>query len=415
MGGGGTLWIGLTRPDIWAAIAPVCPAPPQGTEKLALNALNLPVHIFHGDADPVVRKEGVREWVRQLKELDTRVEYTEYPGVAHNSWENAYANAQIFDWFGRFQRNPYPDRVRFVSDRLKYNSAYWVRLTGLTPGRPASIDARFTADNQIEITTADLESFDLDLAGHPRFSNNRPVRVTLDGRQLEAPADQLSFRREGDRWLAGKSAPSLGGKRPGAEGPMSEVIAARHIYVYGTADNPTAPEMQARVQQALRAAEWSVDRGPFWGRVMVFPRVVADRDVRPSDLESANLVLFGTRETNRLIAQFAGRLPLHLNQDAKDYGLVYVFPMDKHYVLISSGLPWWHTAPTVGGSGVPGRPASPFVNQVPAFGLMELEDYLLFEGSRDNPVASGRFDNNWRLAPAEAEKIKASGSVLLRD
>ena len=38
MGGGGTLWIGLTRPDIWAAIAPVCPAPPAGTFDLAANA-----------------------------------------------------------------------------------------------------------------------------------------------------------------------------------------------------------------------------------------------------------------------------------------------------------------------------------------------------------------------------------------
>ena len=29
MGGGGTLWLGLSRPDVWAAIAPVCPAAPE--------------------------------------------------------------------------------------------------------------------------------------------------------------------------------------------------------------------------------------------------------------------------------------------------------------------------------------------------------------------------------------------------
>ena len=28
MGGGGAIWLGLTRPDVWAAIAPVCPVPP---------------------------------------------------------------------------------------------------------------------------------------------------------------------------------------------------------------------------------------------------------------------------------------------------------------------------------------------------------------------------------------------------
>ena len=30
MGGGGTLWLGLTRPGLWAAIAPVCASVPPG-------------------------------------------------------------------------------------------------------------------------------------------------------------------------------------------------------------------------------------------------------------------------------------------------------------------------------------------------------------------------------------------------
>jgi len=77
MGGGGTLWIGLSRPDLWAAIAPVCPAPPDGTTELAPNALNYPVHFFQGGADPVVKPEGTREWVKRLQELGTTVEYTE--------------------------------------------------------------------------------------------------------------------------------------------------------------------------------------------------------------------------------------------------------------------------------------------------------------------------------------------------
>jgi len=54
MGGGGTLWLGLTRPDIWAAIAAVCPAPPLGIEELAGNALNFPVKLFQGQIDPLV-------------------------------------------------------------------------------------------------------------------------------------------------------------------------------------------------------------------------------------------------------------------------------------------------------------------------------------------------------------------------
>ena len=144
-------------------------------------------------------------------------------------------------------------------------------------------------------------------------------------------------------------------------------------------------------------------RGPFWGRVMVFPRVVADRDVRDSDLETANLVLFGTRGTNAIIERFGGRLPIHLDSALQRYGLVYVYPMNDRYVLVNSGLPWWEAGPA--GSG------SPFTGSVVAFQLAGFEDYLLFEGSTDNVVARGRFDNDWRVPASDAQAMLATGIV----
>jgi len=416
MGGGGTLWLGLTRPDVWAAIAPVCPAPPQGTENLAPNALNIPVRFCQGGADPVVRPAGVREWAKRLETLGTKVEYVEYPGVGHNSWENAYQDEKIFEWFGQFKRNPHPDRVRFVSNRYKYNKSFWVELDALTPGTLATIDARFTGKNRIEVTTSQLQGFTLNLAGHPQFAAKGPVEITIDGKRVEATtANPLSFKQEAGAWTLGKCEAGATAKRAGAEGPMGEVISTRHIYVYGTADNPPSAEMQARMRLASRAAEWSVDRGWFMGRVMVFPRVVADKDIRPSDLESSNLVLFGTPETNKLIAQFSDRLPMQLSKDASDYGLLYVFPIGEHYVLVNSGLPWWQT-PEAGAPRAPsGRRGSMFAGPIVAFGLTGLEDYLLFKGSADNPIAAGRFDTKWRLPEAEAAKIKASGVVSVKE
>src|SRR5215468_4569772 len=49
MGGGAALWLALTRPDLWAAVAPVCAATVPGSEELAANALNVPVRLFHGE------------------------------------------------------------------------------------------------------------------------------------------------------------------------------------------------------------------------------------------------------------------------------------------------------------------------------------------------------------------------------
>jgi len=408
MGGGGTFWIGLTRPDIWAAIAPVCPAPPNGTDEFAPNALHLPVHVFQGGADPVVQPANTREWVDRLERLGTRVEYTEYPGVGHDSWVNAYDNGQIFDWFGQFRRDPHPDRVRFVSDRYAYNTAYWVRLDALLPGRPATIDARFTDTNQLEVTTEALDGFTLYLAGHPQFRAGRPVAIEIDGERLDAPAvDSVSFSRRDGVWAAAAYAAAPGAKRPGLEGPMREAIAGRHIYVYGTAGGPTQEELAARRERAEHAANWSVYRGAFMGRVMVYPRVAADREVRPSDLADANLVLFGTPETNTLIAQYKDSLPMHLNESSiADYGLLYVFPFGSNYVLVNEGLPWWDN-PDVAGS--------LFANAVPPMQLMDRQDYLLFNATGGYMAAEGRFDDTWHLPGRLAGQLEGSAAVLVND
>lgn len=421
MGGGGTLWLGLSRPDLWAALAPVCPAPPSDTGELAINALNLPIHFFQGGDDPVVKPEGTREWVRKLKEFGTAVESTEYPGVQHNSWEDAYRNGSIFKWFVQFRRNRFPDRVRFAASRYKYDRAYWVVLDRLTTGTPAAIDAEFIAPNALVITTSGLGAFTLDLKNHPKFKAGRPFTVQVDGASFNGTAaEAVSFFKRNGAWTAGKAEPAAGAKSKGLEGPLGEALAGRHVYVYGTADNPSPDELRTRRETAAKAADWSSGRG----RLMVFPRAVADKDVRPSDLEGSSLILFGTKETNLLIARFADRLPLELKPPAEGYGLVYIFPVEGHYVVVASGLPWWTPPPAppaaVPTSGAPpAAPANPPVRRLnfasgAALALNNFGDYILFKDSPATPVAEGRFDADWKLPAADAEKLAASGVVGIK-
>ncbi|MDJ1501403.1 alpha/beta hydrolase-fold protein [Xanthocytophaga agilis] len=408
MGGGGTLWIGLSRPDIWAAIAPVCPAPPKGTQDLAMNALNFPVHFFHGDADPVVPVAGTRDWVKKLTELGTKVEYKEFPGVQHDSWVGAYKDEFIFGWFDQFKRNRFPGQVRFATRQYKYNRAYWVRLDQFTPGTLASIDARFTAPNELMIKTSALDAFTLTLTGHPKFVKaGKPLAITINDKKIKVPAlssEFISLQLQNGKWSVVPT-PVASAKKQGEEGPLSEAFAARHIYIYGTGGNPTPEELKARQDIALQAANWSTYRGEFLGRIMFFPRVLSDKEVRPSDLESSNLILFGTKETNLLIEKYSDRLPLQLNATAaKDHGLFYVFPVDKHYVAVNSGLPWWT------GLKPEGYPFLPPAQRV----LGDFKDFILFKDSVRNVVAEGYFGTNWKPSESEAKKIAALGVVSLR-
>ena len=114
MGGGGALWLALTRPDVWAAVAPVCAALFPAARTRAQRARRAHAVLPWG-ADPAVGVESSRPWQRRLLDAGEPVEYIEYPGVRHNAWDFAYRNGGVFDWFASLRRVKSPERVRFVT------------------------------------------------------------------------------------------------------------------------------------------------------------------------------------------------------------------------------------------------------------------------------------------------------------
>ena len=59
---------------------------------------NTPVWIFHGDADPSVPVEESRKMKAALDAVHGNVRYSEYAGVAHESWDKAYAEPDLVPW-----------------------------------------------------------------------------------------------------------------------------------------------------------------------------------------------------------------------------------------------------------------------------------------------------------------------------
>ena len=109
MGGGGALWLALTRPDVWAAVAPLCPSPfPE--QRSSCRQCAQP-------ADPALpwRPGPHRSRARVAATgsaacftAGVAVDYLEYPGVRHNVWDLAYRGGALFDWLAEFRRNPLP-------------------------------------------------------------------------------------------------------------------------------------------------------------------------------------------------------------------------------------------------------------------------------------------------------------------
>jgi hypothetical protein len=399
MGGAGALRLALTRPDVWAAVAVVCPTSDPEIDGLAGNALNLPVRIYAGDQDPLVPVALTRGWQRRLVDAGSPAEYLEFPGVRHNVWVLAYREGAVFDWFSQFRRKRAPERVRLTAGAYGYGSAYWLRIDRMATGTPATIDATRKGAAGVTVETKDVDGFTLTL---PEFG--RPsalLHITVDGAMVRVKsAAILSFEKSGGRWRSGLL-PAVG-KRSGSEGPIAAAVSGRQVYVYGTGGTPSADELGARRKVAEQAAAWAEPGSPLG----VMLPVKADTEVTSDEVSHADLILFGTRETNALVARFRAALPLELSPGAADYGLLFVAPEGGRYLLVSSGLPWWNGRTVERNGGWPFAP--PQLRLLSTFG-----DYILFKGSLGNVVAEGRFDREWKLPPDAREKIAASSTVTI--
>jgi predicted peptidase len=96
MGGMGTFESVYRYPGLYAAALPICGG--GDVKKYDNRVTGTAFWVFHGAADAVVDPKLSREMVEKLKSLKAEVKYSEYPGVNHNSWDNAFAEPDYLSW-----------------------------------------------------------------------------------------------------------------------------------------------------------------------------------------------------------------------------------------------------------------------------------------------------------------------------
>ena len=95
MGGMATFDIVSRFPEIFAAAIPICGI--ADTERVT-KAKDVNWRIYHGDADNIVPVECSRKAYTALKEAKANVEYFEFPGCNHASWNPAFNQPDFMEW-----------------------------------------------------------------------------------------------------------------------------------------------------------------------------------------------------------------------------------------------------------------------------------------------------------------------------
>ena len=94
--GGYAVWqLAMSRPQLYAAIVPICGG---GMYWNAAKLKTLPVWAFHGSIDDVVYLEESQKMVNAVNRAGGNAKLTICDNVCHNSWLNAYNSKELFDW-----------------------------------------------------------------------------------------------------------------------------------------------------------------------------------------------------------------------------------------------------------------------------------------------------------------------------
>jgi predicted peptidase len=99
MGGMSTFEMVARYPQMFAAAIPICGSVnPERLKQQKELVKKVKFRIYHGDADAAVPVEGSRQAYKALKEIGAKVEYIEFPGCTHNSWNPAFNRNDFLKW-----------------------------------------------------------------------------------------------------------------------------------------------------------------------------------------------------------------------------------------------------------------------------------------------------------------------------
>ncbi|MHC4219160.1 MAG: carboxylesterase family protein [Planctomycetota bacterium] len=344
MGGHGVWHLGVTFPDMFAAIGPSAgwvsffsyagadryedPDPVEemltratsssDTLRLARNYLQHGVYVLHGEKDDNVPADQARLMYEKLGAFHPDLVYHEEPGAGHWWGDRCCDWPAMFEFFQARRRPPVEEvkHVEFVTASPGVSA--WSNWLGIEAQVRQLVPASVVIDldrerRRFKATTDNVAVLSLKL-DHLRPG---PIQVTIDGRMLSSldwPGDnaKIWLTRTDDKWSAGAEPPSPDRKGPHRYGPFKDAFRHRVLFVYGTSG--TDEENDWAYAKARYDAE------TFWYRGNAAVEVIADRDFDAASDPDRNVIIYGNAETNAAWAGLLGEGPVQVRRGSIGIG-----------------------------------------------------------------------------------------------
>lgn len=361
MGGHGAWHIGMTHPDIFAAMAPSAgwtsfqlyvPWFLQKSELFAHpdlikyrdmvlrqdnpllfleNAYNLPIYILQGGTDDNVPPIQARMFCKYLTNLGYDYLYNEVEGKGH--WWNIDSTPgtdcvdlkEMMGFLKSKVRNTYPEHIVFKTSDIDHsNQAYWVRIDelediyqdGMIDIRKTGMMGDYTVFStappiRFLVKTSNIDGFTiiLDDSLIPNRLLGEKVGFEINGQKLNFDYKEIceiSFHKDNNRFKIAKQKSRGLTKQRGLYGLIKKAYFEPFILVYGTTGDSSSTENNLH-QARMQSYTW-------WYRANGFVEVLPDTEVTEKIIKNYNLVLFGNPVTNSILKWISYRLPLHIEE-----------------------------------------------------------------------------------------------------
>lgn len=291
--------------------------------------LNIPVVAYSGENDK--QKDAADYMEAVLKANGHKLDHFIGPGMGHKYHPETIKEVAAFIVKALSKpRNPTPPSLHLQTRTLRYNKYAWIEITGLDKHWTDSrVDAAFASRDYLRLSTRNVTSL--------RINRSLPsgCRIHIDGSSLTLPDAQprITLRRTGKRWAITTKALSQPAKSPQLQGPIDDAFLAPFLVVTpsGTSKDPALDKWVDFELEHFKT-RW---RALFRGNL----RLKSDSAVTAQDAKQYNLVMFGTPESNKLVADALAQMPLDWPADPNRV-LLSIYPNPAapgRYLVLNSG------------------------------------------------------------------------------
>jgi hypothetical protein len=320
----------------------------------ANNLRHLPTIAYSGELDR--QKQAADVMVAACAQRGFEIPHMIGPQTAHKLHPESKVEIEAFVARAAEQGRPVaPREIDFTTYTLRYPTHTWLTINGLGEHwREARVRAAVASPRAIEITTTNVTALALDIPPDAQLVDaSAAVAVRIDGAALDVPPMsgprwRAALTKADGAWRLDTAVDADGAlrKRPGLQGPIDDAFMSAFLFV-GPAPGhePAAPADRWVADEFARAKrEW---RRHFRGDVV--ERL--PEDLSADDIATKHLVLFGTPESNPLVAKVLPGLPVKRESEAWVVGatrspagtslpvLVYPNPLNpERYVVWNSGF-----------------------------------------------------------------------------